>query len=75
MDYTSFCIIIGIMFWVLAALCVVAFMAWVYCYVQYYKWDKEDRNRNCIIKEVQETIRQTIEDINEEQYEIGCGGN
>ena len=40
---TIACYILAICFWVLAALCYVSLTAFVYVQVQYYKWDKEER--------------------------------
>ena len=69
MDYYTMVMILGIMFWVLCALGIVAGLAWVYCYVQYYKWDKEDRYKSSVVKEIQETIKQTLEELDKEQYD------
>ena len=35
--------ILAVCFWVLAALCFICLAAFVYVQVQYYKWDKEER--------------------------------
>ena len=76
MDYQTFCMIMAIMFWVLSALGIVSLMAWVYCQVQYYKWDKEDRLKESIvdmmkeaIKEVHEAYKNYDENKADEQYE------
>lgn len=61
MDYNTFCMILGIMFWVLTALGIVSLMAWVYCQIQYYKWDKEDRMKESII----DLIKEAIKDVHE----------
>lgn len=69
MEYGTFAMILGILFWVLCALGVVSFMIWLYTYVQYFKWDKEDRYQRMIVKEIQETIKKTIEESDKEQYD------
>lgn len=40
---TIACYVLAVCFWVLAALCFVVLSAFVYVQVQYYHWDKEDR--------------------------------
>ena len=54
MSYTACVMILGILFWVLAGLCVVSFMAWIYVQIVYYKWNKEDRERQEIERKVEE---------------------
>lgn len=61
MDYRTFCMILGIMFWVLSAMGIVSLMAWVYCQVQYYKWDKEDRMKESIVDLIKEAIKEVHE--------------
>jgi hypothetical protein len=70
MDYTTFLMIATIFFWVLAACAVVTGMVWVFCYVQYYRWDKQDRERNTFIHAVQETVKEAIEQANNANLEI-----
>lgn len=40
---TLACYVLAVCFWVLAALCFVSLSAFVYVQVQYYRWDKEER--------------------------------
>lgn len=40
---TIACYVLAVCFWVLAALCFVSLSAFVYVQVQYYRWDKEER--------------------------------
>lgn len=40
---TIACYTLAVCFWVLAALCFVSLSAFVYVQVQYYRWDKEER--------------------------------
>ena len=61
MDYMTWCIIAGIGFWVLFALAIVAMLAWVYVYVQYYRWDKQDRERNTFVHAVQAAVQEAVE--------------
>lgn len=61
MSYYTFLTIIAIMFWVLSALGVVTFMAWGYCQVQYYKWDKEDRIKNELAEKISEQVGEMID--------------
>lgn len=56
--------VLGIMFWVLAALGIVSFMILVYTCIQRFKWEREDRQQYII----EETIKKTIE-------ESDSGGN
>lgn len=56
---TMACYVLAVCFWVLAALCFVSLSAFVYVQVQYYRWDKEDREAvklaALIAKELSET--------------------
>ena len=61
MDYMTWCIIAGIAFWVLFALAVVTAIVWVFCYVQYYRWDKQDRERDTFIHAVQAAVQNAVE--------------
>ena len=56
MNYQTFCMIMAIMFWTLSALGIVTLMVWVYCQVQYYKWDKEDRIKEELAKKISEQV-------------------
>lgn len=74
MDVAATMTILGVMFWVLAALEIVSFMILVYTCVQRFKWDKENRQQYII----EETIKKTIEELDVEQYddfETTGGGN
>lgn len=61
MNYYTFCMIMAIMFWTLSALGIVTLMAWVYCQVQYYKWDKEDRIKNELAEKISEQVGEIID--------------
>lgn len=61
--YTAYVMILGILFWVLAGCTVVSLMAWVYTQVMYYRWNKEDREQANLIEQVQQTVKDKIEEI------------
>lgn len=73
MEYGTFATILGIMFWVLCALGIVCFMTWLYAYMQYFKWDKEDRQKQIVMQQIKETVstevKQTLEQLDKEQYD------
>ena len=48
--------ILAVMFWALCAVAVVGMLAYIYCQVQYYKWDKEDRMQNNLVNKISEKI-------------------
>ena len=64
MDVAATMTILGVMFWVLAALGIVSFMILVYTCIQRFKWEREDRQQYII----EETVKKTIE-------ESDSGGN
>lgn len=65
MDYTSFCIIIGILFWILAAASVVLLGAWVYIQAMYYHWSKQDRELEDIVDRVRQIVDETVSAVKE----------
>ena len=69
MDYMTWCIIAGIAFWVLFALAVVTGVVWVFCYIQYYRWDKQDRERNTFINAVQAAVQDAVKNMREADEE------
>lgn len=48
--------ILACAFWLLAALALVLLAAFVYCEVQYYHWNKQDRETNKLSEELTEQI-------------------
>lgn len=62
MTYTTFCMIMAIAFWVLAALAVVTLMAYVYTQVQYYHWDKQVREQKSLVENIESAIKKVIEE-------------
>ena len=57
--------ILGIGFWVIAALAIVTLMAYVYVVVQYYHWDKQDRERNSIVQEISDRVTEKMKEVKE----------
>lgn len=66
MDYTAFCIILGIAFWVLAAIAVVCLLVLSYIQFVYYKWNSQERRNNDIVRQVQEIVLEKINEIEAE---------
>lgn len=54
--------ILAIGFWAIAAVALVLFAAWVYVEVQYYHWNKQERNSEQLVKELSERIAEKIEE-------------
>lgn len=54
--------ILAIGFWAIAAIALVLFAAWVYVEVQYYHWNKQERESNQLVKEISERIAEKIEE-------------
>lgn len=51
--------ILGIGFWTIAALAIVTLMAYVYVQIQYYRWDKTDREFAKLESKLVEKIAKT----------------
>ena len=56
---TIACYILAVCFWVLAALCFVSLSAFVYVQVQYYRWDKEEREAVKLAAMIAEELSKT----------------
>ena len=54
--------ILAIGFWAIAAVALVLFAAWVYVEVQYYHWNKQERESDQLVKELSERIAEKIEE-------------
>lgn len=54
--------ILAIGFWAIAAIALVLFAAWVYVEVQYYHWNKQERESDQLVKELSERIAEKIEE-------------
>ena len=68
MDYTSFCIILGIMFWVLCALAIVCLIIATFIYVEEHKWKKMERDYENFMARVNDAVQSALDELN-------CGGN
>lgn len=55
--------ILAIGFWAIAAIALVLFAAWIYVEVQYYHWNKQERESDQLVKELSERIAEKIEEI------------
>lgn len=56
---TIACYVLAVCFWVLAALCFVSLSAFVYVQVQYYRWDKEEREAVKLAAMIAEELSKT----------------
>lgn len=56
---TIACYVLAVCFWVLAALCFVSLSAFVYVQVQYYRWDKEEREASKLAVMIAEELSKT----------------
>lgn len=54
--------VLAIGFWAIAAVALVLFAAWVYVEVQYYHWNKQERESDQLVKELSERIAEKIEE-------------
>ena len=53
--------ILAIGFWAIAAVALVVLCAFVYVEVQYYHWNKQERDSEQLVKELSERIAKKIE--------------
>lgn len=60
------CFVLAICFWVLAAIALVLFAAWVYVEVQYYHWNKIDRENEQMVKYLVKQIEEKFEELQNE---------
>ena len=56
---TIACYVLAVCFWVLAAIAIVLLGAFVYVQVQYYHWDKEEREANKLAVMIAEELSKT----------------
>lgn len=61
--------ILACAFWLLAALGIVTLMAFVYVEVQYYHWNKEEREHDRLVEELSKHIAEKIEETRENSDE------
>lgn len=60
------CFVLAICFWVLAAIAIVLFAAWVYVEVQYYHWNKIDRENEQMVQYLVKQIEEKFEELQNE---------
>ena len=60
------CFVLAICFWVLAAIAIILFAAWVYVEVQYYHWNKIDRENEQIVQYLVKQIEEKFEELQNE---------
>lgn len=60
------CFVLAICFWVLAAIAIVLFAAWVYVEVQYYHWNKIDRENEQMVQYLVKQIEEKFEKLQNE---------
>lgn len=53
------CYVLAVCFWVLAAMATILLGAFVYVQVQYYHWDKEEREANKLAVMIAEELSKT----------------
>lgn len=56
---TMACYVLAVCFWVLAAIATVLLGAFVYVQVQYYHWDKEEREASKLATMIAEELSKT----------------
>ena len=54
--------VLAIGFWAIAAVALVVLCAFVYVEVQYYHWNKQERESEQLVKELSERIAEKIEE-------------
>lgn len=60
------CFVLAVCFWVLAAIAIVLFAAWVYVEVQYYHWNKIDRENEQMVQYLVKQIEEKFEELQNE---------
>ena len=60
------CFVLAICFWVLAAISLVLFAAWVYVETQYYHWNKIDRENEQMVQYLVKQIEEKFEELKNE---------
>lgn len=61
--------ILGIGFWAIAAVAIVALCAFVYVEVQYYQWNKQEREHGQLVEELSKRIAEKVEEVKESQQD------
>lgn len=57
------CFVLAVCFWVLAAIAIVLFAAWVYVEVQYYHWNKIDRENEQMVQYLMKQVEEKFEEL------------
>lgn len=57
--------ILGIGFWAIAAVAIVALCSFVYVEVQYYQWNKQEREHGQLVEELSKRIAEKVEEVKE----------
>lgn len=60
------CFVLAVCFWVLGAIAIVLFAAWVYVEVQYYHWNKIDRENEQMVQYLVKQIEEKFEELKDE---------
>ena len=60
------CFVLAVCFWVLGAIAIVLFAAWVYVEVQYYHWNKTDRENEQMVQHLVKQIEAKFEELKNE---------
>ena len=60
------CFVLAVCFWVLAAIAIVLFAAWVYVEMQYYHWNKTDRENEQMVQYLVKQIEEKFEELQNE---------
>lgn len=56
------CFVLAVCFWVIGAIAIVLFAAWVYVEVQYYHWNKTDRENEQMMQNLVKQIEEKFEE-------------
>lgn len=59
--------VLAIGFWAIAAVALVVLCAFVYVEVQYYHWNKQERESEQLVKELSERIAETVKEVKESE--------
>ena len=60
------CFVLAVCFWILAAIAIVLFAAWVYVEVQYYHWNKIDRENEQMVQYLVKQVEEKFEELKDE---------
>lgn len=59
--------VLAIGFWAIAAVALVVLCAFVYVEIQYYHWNKQERESDQLVKELSERIAETVKEVKESE--------